>query len=166
MTQKFWKAEMSDSPLSTSATNLEDSPFQKSNVNLDAAPQSQLKKDEEQIQSQAQAQAEVGSERKVEEFPTERPLEEKQMSVSGLKRALIIMPTTLVHFLVMLDSSIISTAIPQITDEFDSLLDVGWYGSAYQLASSAFVPLAGRIYTLFSIKVSYLLSSTSTNSIV
>ncbi|KAF2194356.1 MFS general substrate transporter [Zopfia rhizophila CBS 207.26] len=56
----------------------------------------------------------------------------------------------------MLDSSIISTAIPQITDEFNSLLDVGWYGSAYQLASSAFVPLAGKIYTLFPIKWSFL----------
>jgi len=71
---------------------------------------------------------------------------EQQPNISGLKRALIILPVTLVYFLVMLDSSIISTAIPQITDEFDSLLDVGWYGSAYQLASSAFVPLAGKIY--------------------
>jgi hypothetical protein len=83
--------------------------------------------------------------------PKEDP---QQPAVSGLKRALIIVPATLVYFLVMLDSSIISTAIPQITDEFDSLLDVGWYGSAYQLASSAFVPLAGKIYTYFSTKVS------------
>lgn len=66
---------------------------------------------------------------------------------------MILFPATLVYFLVMLDSSIISTAIPEITNEFNSLLDVGWYGSAYQLTSSAFVPLAGKIYTLFSIKV-------------
>jgi hypothetical protein len=31
-------------------------------------------------------------------------------------------------------------AIPRITDEFHSLADIAWYGSAYQL--SAFVPLA------------------------
>lgn len=84
---------------------------------------------------------------------TENVHEEQQPNVSGLQRALIILPVTLVYFLVMLDSSIISTAIPKITDEFDSLLDVGWYGSAYQLASSAFVPLAGKIYSFFSIKV-------------
>lgn len=68
---------------------------------------------------------------------------------------MIIVPATLVYFLVMLDGSIISTAIPQITVEFNSLLDVGWYGSAYQLTSSAFVPLAGKIYTFFSIKVGH-----------
>ncbi|PVH94015.1 MFS general substrate transporter [Periconia macrospinosa] len=76
--------------------------------------------------------------------------------MSGIKRTMIILPATLVYFLVMLDSSIISTAIPQITDEFNSLLDVGWYGSAYQLASSAFVPLAGKIYIFFPIKWSFI----------
>jgi predicted MFS family arabinose efflux permease len=33
----------------------------------------------------------------------------------------------------MQDQNIISTAIPHITDEFHSLNDVGWYGSAYLL---------------------------------
>jgi hypothetical protein len=88
------------------------------------------------------------------EKPSDQPKEEQQPNVSGIKRALIILPVTLVYFLVMLDNSIITTAIPQITDEFNSLLDVGWYGSAYQLASSAFVPLAGKIYTFFPTKVS------------
>jgi len=80
---------------------------------------------------------------------------EQQPNISGLKRALIILPVTHVYFLVMLDSSIISTAIPQITDEFDSLLDMEWYGSAYQLASSAFVPLAGKIYMFPPTKLSH-----------
>ncbi|KAF2228775.1 MFS general substrate transporter [Viridothelium virens] len=87
---------------------------------------------------------------------TEKPEEEQQPDITGLKRALIIMPITLVYFLIMLDGAIVSTAIPQITDEFKSLLDVGWYGSAYQLASSAFVPLAGKIFTYFSTKWSFL----------
>lgn len=30
---------------------------------------------------------------------------------------------------VALDSTIVSTAIPRITDEFHDLRDVGWYGS-------------------------------------
>jgi hypothetical protein len=117
-----------------------------------SAPESPLIEPESQTQSQTQA--ETGGEEKENEVPAEKPPEEQQPDISGLKRALIILPATLVYFLVMLDSSIISTAIPQITDEFNSLLDVGWYGSAYQLASSAFVPLAGKIYKFFPIKVS------------
>lgn len=95
--------------------------------------------------------------------PTEASIEERgpsngtpkddEPSFSRTKRYIIIASVTLVYFLVMLDSSIISTAIPQITDEFNSLLDVGWYSSTYLLASSAFVPLAGKIYTYFSTKV-------------
>lgn len=34
--------------------------------------------------------------------------------------------------------------------------DIGWYGSAYLLAASAFQPLYGRIYGSFSVKVSFL----------
>lgn len=109
-----------------------------------SAPESPLKK--------SVSQTEAGVEEKGPS--TERPKQEQQPNLSGVKRALIILPVTLVYFLVMLESSIISTAIPQITDEFDSLLDVGWYGSAYQLASSAFVPLAAKIYTFFPTKVS------------
>ncbi|EFQ27286.1 uncharacterized protein GLRG_01781 [Colletotrichum graminicola M1.001] len=38
-----------------------------------------------------------------------------------------------------------SQAIPAITDEFHSLQDIGWYGSAYQVADAAFQPLMGTI---------------------
>ncbi|KAI3327596.1 MFS general substrate transporter [Xylariaceae sp. AK1471] len=63
---------------------------------------------------------------------------------------------TLASVLIFLDSSIISTAIPSITDEFHSLKDVGWYGSAYQLGSAALVPLTGSIYLHLPLKWSYL----------
>ncbi len=36
-------------------------------------------------------------------------------------------------FLVALDNTIITTAIPKITDDFDSLDDIGWYGSGKSL---------------------------------
>jgi hypothetical protein len=36
-------------------------------------------------------------------------------------------------FCVALDSTIIATAIPRITDQFHALQDVGWYGSSYLL---------------------------------
>ena len=36
-------------------------------------------------------------------------------------------------FLVALDNTIITTAIPKITDDFNSLDDIGWYGSGKSL---------------------------------
>ena len=62
----------------------------------------------------------------------------------------------LVLFLVALDRLIIGVAIPSITDEFDSLGDVGWYGSAYLLTSCAFMLLMGKIYNFVSPKWVYL----------
>ena len=62
----------------------------------------------------------------------------------------------LVLFLVALDRLIIGVAIPSITDQFDSLGDVGWYGSAYLLTSCAFMLLMGKIYTFVNPKWVYL----------
>lgn len=62
----------------------------------------------------------------------------------------------LVLFLVALDRLIIGVAIPRITDEFHSLGDVGWYGSAYLLTSCAFTLLMGKIYTFVNPKWVYL----------
>lgn len=55
-------------------------------------------------------------------------------------------------FLVGLDRTIISTAIPQITNDFHSLGDIGWYGSAYMLTTSAFQLLFGRIYRFYDLR--------------
>ncbi|MDI1488100.1 MAG: hypothetical protein OHK93_007374 [Ramalina farinacea] len=51
-----------------------------------------------------------------------------------------------IMFLGGLDRTIVSTATPAITNEFHSLGDVGWYGSAYLIAATAFVPFIGKIY--------------------
>ena len=58
----------------------------------------------------------------------------------------------LVTFLIALDRLIIATAIPHITDQFNSLGDVGWYVSAYLLTSCSFQLLMGRIYTFYNPK--------------
>jgi MFS family permease len=57
-----------------------------------------------------------------------------------------------------LDNSIIATAIPRITDQFHSLGDVGWYGSAYLLTTAALQLLFGKFYSYFSIKWTYLVA--------
>jgi hypothetical protein len=44
----------------------------------------------------------------------------------GLKLAIIIAALCLAVFLVALDQTIVSTAIPKITDSFHSVNDVGW----------------------------------------
>ncbi|KAK6833297.1 hypothetical protein PG987_007991 [Apiospora arundinis] len=61
-------------------------------------------------------------------------------------------------FLVALDQTIIGTAIPKITDEFKTIQDVGWYGSAYFLTSTALQPSYGRIYVSFDSKWAFLLA--------
>ncbi|KAK4867164.1 hypothetical protein LT330_000674 [Penicillium expansum] len=78
--------------------------------------------------------------------------EEDEEYITGFKLWAILISGTLVQFVMMLDQSTIATAVPYITDEFHSLLDVGWYGSAYQLASAAFQPLTGKLYTYLRIK--------------
>ncbi|KAK4176402.1 hypothetical protein QBC36DRAFT_378539 [Triangularia setosa] len=70
--------------------------------------------------------------------------------VEGFKLVTLLASVTVVVFLMVLDTSILATAIPRITDEFKSLEDVGWYASIYQLASAALQPLTGKIYQKFS----------------
>ncbi|KAK3719945.1 hypothetical protein LTR37_004068 [Vermiconidia calcicola] len=60
-------------------------------------------------------------------------------------------------FLVALDRVIIATAIPSMTDDFHSLDDIGWYGSAFMLTSCAFQLLIGRIYTFYTPKYVFLI---------
>ncbi|KAL9103367.1 MAG: hypothetical protein Q9163_001579 [Psora crenata] len=70
----------------------------------------------------------------------------------------IICALYMAFFLVALDRTILATAVPRITDEFHSLGDIGWYGSAYLLTGCAFQLLFGRIYTFYSPKLVFLLS--------
>ncbi|CAM1509678.1 Fc.00g000130.m01.CDS01 [Cosmosporella sp. VM-42] len=71
---------------------------------------------------------------------------------SGLAVVLIMASVWLAFFLVALDRTILATAIPRITDQFDSLDDVGWYASAYMLTGCSAQLLYGRIYKFFSAK--------------
>lgn len=77
---------------------------------------------------------------------------------SGLKLVLIMIALCLSIFLVALDNTIIATAIPKITDRFNSLGDVGWYGSSYLLTTCALQLFFGKMYTFYPIKVVYLTS--------
>ncbi|KAL0935029.1 major facilitator superfamily transporter [Colletotrichum truncatum] len=76
----------------------------------------------------------------------------------GLSLVLLMVGICIAVFLISIDRTILSTAIPYITAEFQSTADIGWYGSAYLLTACAFQPVFGRVFTLFSIKWSYLLA--------
>ncbi|KAK3693103.1 putative MFS aflatoxin efflux pump [Podospora appendiculata] len=76
----------------------------------------------------------------------------------GLKLALIMGSSYLSMFLVALDRLIVTTAIPQITDDFNSVTNVGWYGSAYLLTNCAFQLFFGKLYVLYDIKIVFLSS--------
>ncbi|KAF1844689.1 MFS general substrate transporter [Cucurbitaria berberidis CBS 394.84] len=76
-----------------------------------------------------------------------------------LTTIIILTATSLmVMFLIALDRTIITTAIPGITDEFKSLSDIGWYGSGYLMTSGAFQLMFGKIYSMYSVKLVLLLS--------
>lgn len=54
--------------------------------------------------------------------------------LTSVQVPIVLTSITLAAFLLLLDSTIVSTAVPSITSEFHSLKDVGWYGAAYQLS--------------------------------
>lgn len=73
-----------------------------------------------------------------------------------LKFWVIMICNMLAMLLVALDRTILATAIPKITDEFRSLGDIGWYGSAYMITGAAFQLLFGRIYKFYDMRRIYL----------
>ncbi|XDG05654.1 hypothetical protein ABKA04_005269 [Annulohypoxylon sp. FPYF3050] len=77
--------------------------------------------------------------------------------VQGVRLLLIHISICLCTFLIGLDFNLIATAIPVITSEFNSTRDIGWYSSAFMVALCASQPLAGKAYTLFPKKLSYLI---------
>jgi EmrB/QacA subfamily drug resistance transporter len=91
-----------------------------------------------------EAEAEEATEQDEPEYPT------------GVKLTIIIAALALAVFLMALDNTIIATAIPKITDHFNSLTDVGWYGSSYLLTTCALQLFFGKLYTFFKIKTVFL----------
>lgn len=69
-----------------------------------------------------------------------------------LKFWLILLSNFLAMFLVALDRTIVATAIPRITDDFHSLGDIGWYGSAYMLTTATSQLVFGRLYKFYNMK--------------
>ncbi|QIW97727.1 hypothetical protein AMS68_003245 [Peltaster fructicola] len=76
----------------------------------------------------------------------------------GAKLVVILTALGLVNLLVSIDQSIVSTAIPKITDEFHDIAAIGWYGSAYLLSIACCQMLYGRLYTLLPVKTVFVVA--------
>jgi fucose permease len=88
----------------------------------------------------------------------EEVVEDESKYPHGFTLVMIMVGLALVCFVVALDNTIIATAIPTITTHFNSLTDVGWYGSAYLLTTTSLQPSFGKIYTYFSVKWTFLVA--------
>ncbi|KAI1454296.1 putative gliotoxin efflux pump [Annulohypoxylon moriforme] len=76
----------------------------------------------------------------------------------GLKFTLILATLMISCFLAALDMTIVATAVPTITDEFRSLDQVGWYGSAFLLTQATFQSTWGKVYGIVDLKSAFLSS--------
>ncbi|KAI1350632.1 MFS general substrate transporter [Xylaria sp. FL0043] len=76
----------------------------------------------------------------------------------GFKLLLVTIALLSSMFLVSLDGTILATAIPNITDHFHSLNDVGWYGGSYLFAVGALQLLYGKLYTIYRVKSVFLVA--------
>ncbi|KAL3478061.1 putative MFS transporter [Aspergillus californicus] len=100
----------------------------------------------------------VHSSNEIKTEPEADPPSTEMQYPSGLALTIIMAGLVAAIFLISLDTTIISTAIPRITDEFHTVSDIGWYGSAFFLTLASFQGTWGKIYRFFPLKGSFAAS--------
>lgn len=108
--------------------------------------------------SQGDSESPLHELKDVDQADTDIDPDTTEKYIDGVLLHVIVLCLAVAMFLVSLDTTIISTAIPQITDEFNSTADVGWYGAAFLLGSAVTQAPWGKLYGFFNIKWTYLLS--------
>lgn len=81
---------------------------------------------------------------------------EASESTSNLQLSLLVASLFCGTFVMALDATIIGTAVPSITTDFNSLDDISWYGSGYLLTITAFQPTLGKVYRYFNVKLVFM----------
>jgi len=77
--------------------------------------------------------------------PSVKTEEKEEVYITGIKLYLVLLGITLVGFLVMLDQTIMITAIPQISVRFNSLKDIGeWFFSSFDFKLNPPLPTLER----------------------
>ncbi|KAI0169965.1 major facilitator superfamily domain-containing protein [Hypoxylon sp. FL1284] len=76
----------------------------------------------------------------------------------GFRLALVMVGLCLAVFLTGMDQTILATATPVISNEFNAFDDIAWWTNVYLLTLSSFQVFYGKLYSLFSIKLVYLIT--------
>ncbi|KAF2146450.1 uncharacterized protein K452DRAFT_241213 [Aplosporella prunicola CBS 121167] len=92
----------------------------------------------------------------VENSPDAPPPEEQR---SKAKIAIIMFALGMAVFLAAMDITIITTALPTISEHFQSSAGYTWIGSAFNLAAAASTPLWGKISDIFGRKPVLLIAN-------
>ncbi|KAL7956110.1 MFS general substrate transporter [Trichoderma compactum] len=90
----------------------------------------------------------------------EPPADEPEAGRTKVETFLVMFALCLALFLAALDVTIITTAIPTISNHFGSSAGYIWIGSAYLLGNAAFVPTWGKISDIFGRKPTLIVSVT------
>lgn len=92
--------------------------------------------------------------------PPETDVDNKETTnnevTNNLQLCLLIASLFCGTFVMALDATIIGTAVPSITTEFNSLDDIAWYGSGYLLTITAFQPSLGKLYRYVNVKLVFM----------
>ncbi|KAI5863057.1 MFS general substrate transporter [Durotheca rogersii] len=72
--------------------------------------------------------------------------------------ALVMIGICLAVLLTGMDQTILATATPVISNEFNTSQDFGWWSNAYFLTLSSFQLFYGKLYSLFPVKFIYLIA--------
>ncbi|CAI4215524.1 unnamed protein product [Parascedosporium putredinis] len=97
----------------------------------------------------------------IKDFSSQENVQEKEglVAETPFRTVLLVVAAILPTMIVVsLDRIIMATATPKITDELNSIRDIGWYGSAYQLASCSTQLFFSRLYQYFDNKILFLIS--------
>ncbi|PLB50987.1 MFS gliotoxin efflux transporter glia [Aspergillus steynii IBT 23096] len=78
----------------------------------------------------------------------------------GIRLVLLAGASIMGVFLIALDQTIVGTAIPEITAEFDGLKDVSWYSAAYFMTFGGLEASWGKAFKYFDIKWTFIASLT------
>ncbi|MBU0981610.1 MFS transporter [Patescibacteria group bacterium] len=78
--------------------------------------------------------------------------------IPSKQKVLVMVAVILSMFLSALDQTIVSTALPTIVTEFNSLEHLSWVVTAYMLASTIAVPIYGKLSDMYGRKGFYLAS--------
>ncbi|KAL9025801.1 MAG: hypothetical protein Q9196_005437 [Gyalolechia fulgens] len=101
----------------------------------------------------------ASSSSKDKEIEAQSPIDQNDVDYpKGIRLFGIVVALIISIFLVALDMTIVATAIPRITDQFHSIDEVGWYGSAFFLTLAAFQSTWGKAYKYFPLKPGFLLA--------